>query len=177
MSSSIVNIDVNPKQEIPRDSYLSPPIILRNKHGINRRSVSAFAKTPTRIATTFSFNFLRTREHCHIYTLAFLLFSIVTKFVSGCIAPMRPSLAVLATAVLQAAVGTASTLTPPVLPLTVRSPYLSTWLGNARDAPWELWPMFYTGEEIGLSVMAQVPNTGSVYPLVGKPHDSLGYER
>lgn len=88
---------------------------------------------------------------------------------------MRPSLAVLATAALQAVVGTASTLTPPVLPLTVRNPYLSTWLGNARDVPWQSWPMFYTGEEIGLSVMAQVPSTGSVYPLVGKPHESLGY--
>lgn len=66
---------------------------------------------------------------------------------------MRPSLAVLATAVVQAAVGTASTLTPPVLPLTVRNPYLSTWLGSARDAPWSSWPMFYTGEEVGLSVI------------------------
>ena len=89
---------------------------------------------------------------------------------------MRPSLAVLATAALQAVVGTASTLTPPVLPLTVRNPYLSTWLGNARDVPWQSWPMFYTGEEIGLSVMVQVPSTGSVYPLVGKPHESLGYD-
>ncbi|BCR85607.1 putative glutaminase [Aspergillus chevalieri] len=87
---------------------------------------------------------------------------------------MRSSLAVLATAVVQAAVGTASTLTPPVLPLTVRNPYLSTWLGSARDAPWSSWPMFYTGEEVGLSVMAQIPSTGSVYPLVGKPHESLG---
>ncbi|TDZ29553.1 putative glutaminase [Colletotrichum trifolii] len=39
----------------------------------------------------------------------------------------------------------ASSLTPPVLPLVVRNPYLSTWLGNARDAPWEHWPMFWTG--------------------------------
>ena len=30
------------------------------------------------------------------------------------------------------ALSAASTLTPPVLPLVVRSPYLSTWLGNAR---------------------------------------------
>lgn len=37
------------------------------------------------------------------------------------------------------------------------------------------WPMFYTGEEVGLSVMAHVPSSGSVYPLVGKPQDSLGY--
>lgn len=87
---------------------------------------------------------------------------------------MRLSLAVLATA-LQAAVSTASTLTPPVLPLTVRNPYLSTWLGHAREAPWTSWPMFYTGEEVGLSVMAHVPSSGSMYPLVGKPQDSLGY--
>ncbi|KAJ6115546.1 hypothetical protein N7523_005963 [Penicillium sp. IBT 18751x] len=86
---------------------------------------------------------------------------------------MQLSLAVLA-AVTQAVVSTASSLTPPVLPLTVRNPYLSTWLGNARDAPWSSWPMFYTGDEIGLSLMAQIPSQGSVYPLFGKPQDSLG---
>lgn len=90
-------------------------------------------------------------------------------------AAMRPSLAVLAAA-LQATVGIASTLTPPVLPLIVRNPYLSTWFGNARDEPWTKWPMFYTGEEVGLSLMAHVPSTGTVYPLLGKPHESLpGY--
>ncbi|KAJ5643887.1 uncharacterized protein N7484_006394 [Penicillium longicatenatum] len=86
---------------------------------------------------------------------------------------MQLSLAVLAAAC-QAAVTTASSLTPPVLPLIVRNPYLSTWLGNARDAPWAKWPMFYTGQEVGLSLMAHVPSQGSVYPLVGKPQDSLG---
>ena len=48
-----------------------------------------------------------------------------------------------------AAVAGASTLTPNVLPLIVRNPYLSTWLYNARDAPWENWPMFYTGAHVG----------------------------
>ncbi|KAF9891152.1 hypothetical protein FE257_005088 [Aspergillus nanangensis] len=85
---------------------------------------------------------------------------------------MRASLAVFSVA-LQAAIGAASSLTPPVLPLTVRNPYLSTWLGNARDEPWSKWPMFYTGEEIGFSLMAHVPSTDTVYPLMGKPHDSL----
>lgn len=47
-----------------------------------------------------------------------------------------------------AAVAEASALTPPVLPLIVRNPYLSTWLGNARDVPWSKWPMFYTGQEV-----------------------------
>lgn len=89
---------------------------------------------------------------------------------------MRSSLAVLAAAVVQAAVGAASTLTPPVLPLTVRNPYLSTWLWDARKVPWSKWPMFYTGEELGLSLMAQIPSTGTVYPLLGKPHDFVsGY--
>jgi hypothetical protein len=50
--------------------------------------------------------------------------------------------------VLVAAVADASTLTPPVLPLIVRNPYLSAWLGNARDEPWSKWPMFWTGEEV-----------------------------
>jgi hypothetical protein len=67
----------------------------------------------------------------------------------------------------------ASTLNPPVLPLIVRNPYLSTWLGNARDKPWTKWPMFYTGEEIGFSVMASVPETRHAYPLLGRPQDSL----
>ncbi|KAL2222951.1 hypothetical protein M432DRAFT_28835 [Thermoascus aurantiacus ATCC 26904] len=79
----------------------------------------------------------------------------------------------LAAALLHSTVSEASRLTPPVLPLIVRNPYLSTWLGNARDVPWSKWPMFYTGEEIGLSLMAYVPSTGNVYPLVGKPQDSL----
>ncbi|KAJ5616162.1 hypothetical protein N7537_001276 [Penicillium hordei] len=76
-------------------------------------------------------------------------------------------------AVFQAAVGTASSLTPPVIPLIVRNPYLSTWLANARDAPWSKWPMFYTGEEVGLSLMAHLPSQNTVYPLLGKPHETL----
>ena len=67
----------------------------------------------------------------------------------------------------------ASTLTPPVLPLIVRNPYLSTWLGNARDDPWSKWPMFYTGEEMGFSILASVPESSTVYPLLGRAHDSL----
>ncbi|KAJ9285527.1 hypothetical protein DTO271D3_6267 [Paecilomyces variotii] len=86
---------------------------------------------------------------------------------------MRWSLVALAATLLHTALGEASRLTPPVLPLIVRNPYLSTWLGNARDEPWEKWPMFYTGEDVGLSLMAQVPSTGLVYPLLGRPHDSL----
>ncbi|RMD44783.1 hypothetical protein DV735_g343, partial [Chaetothyriales sp. CBS 134920] len=69
-----------------------------------------------------------------------------------------------------------SRLTPPVLPLIVRNPYLSTWLGNARDVPWEKWPMFWTGQEIGFSVMASVPSERTSYPLLGRPHDSLWHD-
>jgi len=58
-------------------------------------------------------------------------------------------LAVVATvATLLSGVSRASTLQPPVLPLVVRSPYLSTWLQNARDEPWSKWPMFWTGAEV-----------------------------
>ena len=42
----------------------------------------------------------------------------------------------------------ASKLTPPVVPLVVRNPYLSTWLGDARETPWNKWPMFWTGEQV-----------------------------
>lgn len=66
-----------------------------------------------------------------------------------------------------------SRLTPPVLPLIVRNPYLSTWLQNARDDPWERWPMFWTGQEIGFSVLASVSGGRTSYPLLGRPHDSL----
>jgi integral membrane sensor domain MASE1 len=66
-----------------------------------------------------------------------------------------------------------SRLTPPVLPLIVRNPYLSTWLGNARDPPWEKWPMFWTGQEIGFSILASVSEQRTVYPLLGRPQDSL----
>ncbi|KAJ5492959.1 glutaminase [Penicillium diatomitis] len=86
---------------------------------------------------------------------------------------MQLSLAVVTAAVSQAVVSTASTLTPPVLPLIVRNPYLSTWLGDAREPPWSKWPMFYTGEELGLSLMAHVPSQKTVYPLVGKPQDFM----
>lgn len=90
---------------------------------------------------------------------------------------MHLSLAVLAAIVGLVAVSAASSLTPPVLPLIVRNPYLSTWLGNARDAPWSEWPMFYTGQEVGLSLMAHVPSEGTVYPLLGKPHNSLAGDK
>ncbi|EFX01409.1 glutaminase a [Grosmannia clavigera kw1407] len=73
-------------------------------------------------------------------------------------------------------IAAASTLTPPVLPLIVRNPYLSTWLSSARKNPWEQWPIFWTGQSIGFSVMASVPATNSVYPLLGRPHDSLSRE-
>jgi hypothetical protein len=53
-------------------------------------------------------------------------------------------------ALLLVGTATASTLTPPVLPLIVRNPYLSTWLADARDAPWKHWPMFWTGESVSV---------------------------
>jgi hypothetical protein len=59
---------------------------------------------------------------------------------------MRWTTILLAAAV---AVGTeASSLHPPVLPLFVRNPYLSTWLGGARGNPWDRWPIFWTGQEV-----------------------------
>ncbi|GAB7322132.1 hypothetical protein MBLNU13_g03152t1 [Cladosporium sp. NU13] len=85
--------------------------------------------------------------------------------------PSLASIAAVAASLLGASY--ASTLTPPVLPLIVRNPYLSTWLGNARDDPWSKWPMFYTGEEMGFSLLASVPESSTVYPLLGRPHDSL----
>ena len=72
-----------------------------------------------------------------------------------------------------AAVIQASTLTPPLLPLIVRNPYLSLWLTDARAPPWETWPMFYEKTHIGLSVLAAVAETDTVYPLLGRSHDAL----
>ncbi|KAH6655328.1 hypothetical protein BKA67DRAFT_560316 [Truncatella angustata] len=67
----------------------------------------------------------------------------------------------------------ASTLTPPVLPLAVRNPYLSTWLGNARHEPWSSWPIFWTGKTFGFGILASIPETNTVYPLLGAPHHFL----
>src|SRR6478735_5036344 len=95
--------------------------------------------------------------------------------------------------VLFAVTALASVLTPPVLPLFVRNPYLNVWLGDARDPPWSHWPIFWTGQsvsyqhrsiqcrcdvltwchQLGLSVMVSEPESGVVYPLLGRPHDSL----
>ncbi|KAK7521099.1 glutaminase A [Phyllosticta citriasiana] len=87
---------------------------------------------------------------------------------------MRPSGAVLlAAAALLTGIVDSSNLSPPVLPLTVRTPYFSTWLDNAREEPWSKWPMFWTGDSIGFAVLASVPETHTVYPLLGRPHDSL----
>jgi hypothetical protein len=83
---------------------------------------------------------------------------------------MRP---VTLVAALLASVAQASTLTPPVLPLIVRNPYLSTWLQNAREEPWSRWPMFWTGAEVGFGVLALLPDSNDVFPLLGRPHDSL----
>jgi hypothetical protein len=63
----------------------------------------------------------------------------------------------------------ASSLTPPVLPLIVRNPYLSTWLGNARDVPWSKWPMFYTGQEVGC-----FPECALASSLTSNPSSRLG---
>lgn len=84
------------------------------------------------------------------------------------------ALTVLATAI--PSLVESSRLAPPVLPLIVRNPYLSTWLGNARDLPWEKWPMFWTGQEVGFGVLASVPEQRTVYPLLGRAHDSLRKE-
>ncbi|KAK5108745.1 hypothetical protein LTR62_007892 [Meristemomyces frigidus] len=87
---------------------------------------------------------------------------------------MRSSTSVaVATVTSLLSLASASTLTPPVLPLIVRNPYLSTWLANAREEPWSKWPMFYTGNSVGLAVLASVPETSTVYPLLGRPQDSL----
>ena len=57
----------------------------------------------------------------HYYHLSFIAAMMLTQS-----AALAPILAIFFT------LSAASTLTPPVLPLVVRSPYLSTWLGNAR---------------------------------------------
>ncbi|KAI1864916.1 uncharacterized protein JN550_008736 [Neoarthrinium moseri] len=72
-----------------------------------------------------------------------------------------------------AAVANASTLTPPVLPLVVRNPYLNTWLTQARGNPWDHWPIFWTGSTFGFGILASVPDTKTVYPLLGEPHAFL----
>lgn len=86
---------------------------------------------------------------------------------------MRLVSAVTAIAAFLPIVADASRLTPPVLPLIVRNPYLSTWLSDARGKPWESWPMFWTGEHVGFSVLASLPHERTAYPLLGRPQDAL----
>ncbi|KAI3318211.1 DUF1793-domain-containing protein [Xylariaceae sp. AK1471] len=81
-----------------------------------------------------------------------------------------------AVAALTATFSNASTLRPPVLPLIVRNPYLSIWLPRARDAPWKHWPMFWRGETVGFAIMASVPHSQTVYPLLGRPQDFLSQD-
>ncbi|KAF2234387.1 glutaminase A [Viridothelium virens] len=85
----------------------------------------------------------------------------------------RRTFAAVAVSVLTASLAGASVLTPPTLPLIVRNPYLNTHLSNARDAPWSKWPIFWTGEEIGFSILASVGESATLYPLLGRAHDSL----
>ncbi|RYP47073.1 hypothetical protein DL768_006800 [Monosporascus sp. mg162] len=58
----------------------------------------------------------------------------------------------------------ASTLTPSVLPLIVRNPYLSIWFNHARGYPWTNWPMFWTGSTVGFAVMAAMPDSNTSLP-------------
>ncbi|KAF2757858.1 DUF1793-domain-containing protein [Pseudovirgaria hyperparasitica] len=74
---------------------------------------------------------------------------------------------------LLASVAEASTLTPPILPLFVRTPYFNSWLANARDVPWSHWPIFWTGGSLGMAIMASSPDTKDVYPLLGRVQDFL----
>ncbi|KAI0016730.1 DUF1793-domain-containing protein [Xylariomycetidae sp. FL0641] len=78
-------------------------------------------------------------------------------------------------AALAGVLASASSLTPPVLPLIVRNPYLSIWLADARNAPYVNWPMFWTGSSVGFAVMASVPETNEVYPLLGRSQDFLSH--
>lgn len=71
----------------------------------------------------------------------------------------------------------ASTLRPPVLPLLVRNPYLSAWLPNARQKPWDNNPQFYTGQDLGMTILAIAAGNSTVYPLLGTGHQLLSKER
>lgn len=90
---------------------------------------------------------------------------------------MKPNVWSALAAVVAWTVVDASTLTPPVLPLVVRNPYLSTWLPNARQEPWNQWPIFWTGKTFGFGVLASIPESNSVYPLLGSPQHFLNQKR
>lgn len=36
--------------------------------------------------------------------------------------------------------------------------------------------MFYTGDSVGFSVLASIPDSSTVFPLLGRPQDSLDHE-
>jgi hypothetical protein len=63
-------------------------------------------------------------------------------------------------------------LRPPAIPLTVRSPYLSTWMSTHNKQTLNgQWPIFWTGAEVGWSGLIQVDNT--TYEWMGYPSSSL----
>ena len=77
---------------------------------------------------------------------------VVSSFSSVCLI-MRALFPLQALAASLLSLTNASTLTPPVLPLVVRNPYLSTWLADAREVPWSKWPMFYTGQSVSVRIL------------------------
>ncbi|ODQ51653.1 DUF1793-domain-containing protein [Saitoella complicata NRRL Y-17804] len=79
----------------------------------------------------------------------------------------------LAISMIMAVGASGSQLKPPSLPLFVRTPYFSAWLPDARNEPWKNWPQFYTGDELGLTVMVRHDASDTVYPLVGRGHEDL----
>lgn len=82
-----------------------------------------------------------------------------------------PAAAYAAAAALLTGLVAASSLTPPVLPLTVRTPYMSTWLNDAREEPWSRWPMFWTGDEVCTLAIRRA--LGGAMPRSCSPHADI----
>ncbi len=97
---------------------------------------SSFISARTRLACTIIIEVCPVRQTPHDLT-------------KGSVGIMRDSSIALNAIVLALLAHlSAASLAPPVLPLIVRNPYLSTWLPNARETPWQKWPMFWFGQDV-----------------------------
>lgn len=81
---------------------------------------------------------------------------------------------VLLACIVSQAWGIVSTpLRPPMYPLAVRSPYLSTWIKGSHDGISDTMPEFWNGQTIGWTALLKV--NGTVYSVLGSFPGGINY--
>lgn len=67
-----------------------------------------------------------------------------------------------------------SPVRPPMYPLAVRSPYLSTWIKGSSEGIQDMTPEFWNGQSVGWTGLARV--NGTIYSLFGAKPDVISVE-